>query len=58
MNINKGTTSFKFRKKLSQEAFNETAYYDSNISKYFDKINDNKFPKKITINGTLVNKLR
>ena len=58
MNINKGTTSFKFRKKLSQEAFNETAYYDSNISKYFNKINDNKFPKKITINGTLVNKLR
>ena len=58
MNINKGTTSFKFRKKLSQEAFNETAYYDSNISKYFGKINDNKFPKKITINGTLINKLR
>ena len=58
MNINKGTTSFKFRKKLSQEAFNETAYYDSNISKYFNKIKDNKFPKKITINGTLVNKLR
>ena len=58
MNINKGATSLKFRKKLSQEAFNETAYYDSNISKYFNKINDNRFPKKITINGTLVSKLR
>ena len=58
ININKGATTLKFRKKVSQEAFNETAYYDSNISKYFNKINDNRFPKKITINGTLVSKLR
>ncbi len=58
MNINNGSTSLKFRKNLSQEAFSETAYYDSNISKYFNKINDNRFPKKITINGSLVNKLR
>ncbi len=58
MNINKGSTSLKFRKSLSQEAFNETAYYDSNISKYFNKVIDNKFPKKLTINGTLVSKLR
>ena len=56
MNINKGSTSLKFRKSLSQDAFNETAYYDSNISKYFNRINDNKFPKKITINPvTIVN---
>ena len=46
MNINNGSTSLKFRKNLSQEAFNETAYYDSNISKYFNKINDNRFQKK------------
>ena len=58
MNINNGSTTLKFRKNLSQEAFSETAYYDSNISKYFNKINDNRFPKKITINGSLVNKLR
>jgi len=58
MNINNGSTTLKFRKNLSQEAFSETAYYDSNISKYFNKINDNKFPKKIIINGLLVNKLR
>ncbi len=58
MNINKGFTSLKFRKNLSQEAFNETAYYDSSISKYFNKINGCSFPKKITINGKLVNKLR
>ncbi len=58
MNINKGYTSLKFRKELSGEAFNETAYYDSNISKYFNKIIGGKFPKKITFNGSLISKLR
>ncbi len=58
MDNNKGSTSLKFRKELSQEAFNETAYYDSNISKYFNKIMENRYPNKITINGTLIGKLR
>tara|TARA_B100000575_G_scaffold286571_1_gene283548 strand:- start:910 stop:2448 length:1539 start_codon:yes stop_codon:yes gene_type:complete len=58
MNINNGSTSLKFRKKLSQEAFGETAYYDTNISKYFNKIIDSKYPEKITFNGVLVSKLR
>ena len=58
ININNGSTSLKFRKSLSQEAFSETAYYDSNISKYFNKIIDYRFPKKITLNGKLVGKLR
>jgi len=58
MNTYKGSTSLKFRKKLSQEAFNETAYYDTNISEYFNKIMDNKYPNKITFNGTLISKLR
>ena len=58
MNSYKGSTSLSFRKKLSQEAFNETAYYDANISKYFNKIIDNSYPNKITFNGTLLSKLR
>ena len=58
MSINKGFTSLKFRKELSQEAFSETAYYDTNISKYFNKIVSVRYPKKITFNGLLVNKLR
>jgi len=33
---NKGATSLEFRKKLSQEAFNLTAYYDSVISEYLN----------------------
>ena len=58
MSINKGSTSLKFRKELSQEAFNETAYYDTNISKYFNKIARIRYPKKIIFNGLLVNRLR
>jgi len=58
LNINNGSTSLKFRKELSQSAFSETAFYDSNISKYFSKIIDIKYPRKISFNATLVNKLR
>ena len=58
MNNNKGSTSLKFRKELSQEAFNETAYYDANISNYFNTIMENRYPNKITFNGTLISKLR
>ena len=58
MDAHKGSTSLKFRKELSQEAFNETAYYDSNVSKYFNKITENRYPNKFTFNGTLISKLR
>ena len=43
---NKGSTSLKFREKLSRIAFTETAYYDSVISDYFNKKNNIIFPKK------------
>ena len=43
---NKGTTNLKFREKLSKIAFSETAYYDSIISSYFNKISNTIFPKK------------
>ena len=43
---------------MSQIAFNETAYYDSLISNYFNKItNTNLSPKKI-IHSNLIEKLR
>ena len=42
----KGCTSLGFREKLSRIAFTETAYYDSVISDYFNKITNTKFPKK------------
>ena len=58
MNNNKGSTSLKFRKELSQEAFNETAYYDANISNYFNTIMGNRYPNKIAFNGKLISKLR
>ncbi len=58
LNINKGSTSLKFRKKMSQLAFAETAYYDSLISNYFNKISNTLFPKKKIVHGKLVEKLR
>ena len=55
---NKGSTSLKFREKLSLEAFSETAYYDAIISNYFNKFKKNNFPKKKIIFGNLIEKLR
>ena len=43
---NKGSTSLKFREKLSQEAFNLTAYYDSVISEFLNINNKDYFPQK------------
>ena len=45
----KGSTSLNFREKLSEEAFMETAYYESNIFKYFNEKSNNIFPKKKNI---------
>ena len=58
LQLNKGSTSFEFREKMSLEAFSETAYYDAVISNYFNNIKDNKFPKKKIIYGNLVENLR
>ena len=58
LKINKGTTSLKFRKKMSQLAFAETAYYESLISNYFNEISDTLFPEKKIINENLIEKLR
>ncbi len=55
---NKGSTSLELRKKLSREAFNLTAYYDSVISEYLNNMNNDYFPQKKTIHGNLVEVLR
>ncbi len=55
---NYGSTSLKLRKKLSQEAFNLTAYYDSVISEYLSLENNDYFPQKKTIHGNLIETLR
>jgi phosphoribosylaminoimidazolecarboxamide formyltransferase / IMP cyclohydrolase len=58
LKINKGFTSLNFRSKMSQLAFNETAYYDATISNYFNKISNVYFPQKKIIHGNLIDKLR
>ena len=55
---NKGSTSLEFRKKMSQEAFSETAYYDSLIANYFNKINKDYFPEKKIFHSCLIKQLR
>ena len=58
LNNNKGSTSLKFREKLSRIAFSETAYYDSVISDYFNQLTNTNFPQKKTIHCNLLEKLR
>jgi len=58
LKIGKGSTSLDFRYKMSQLAFSETAYYDSVISNYFNKISNIHFPQKKTIYSNLIEKLR
>ena len=55
---NNGSTSLEFRKKMSQKAFSETAYYDSLIANYFNKINNNYFPEKKIFHSHLIKQLR
>ena len=55
---NNGSTSIKFREKLSRLAFTETAYYDTIISNYFNKITNTPFPEKKVFYGNLITQLR
>ena len=54
----KGSTSLELRKKLSRLAFTETAFYDSIIANYFNKISNVNFPEKKIIYTNLIEKLR
>ncbi len=58
LNKYKGSTSNEFRKKMSQIAFTETAYYDALISNYFNTLTKNYFPQKKIVYGNLIEKLR
>jgi len=58
LKINKGCTSLKFREKMSRLAFTETAFYDSIIANYFNKISEVQFPNKKIIHSNLIEKLR
>ena len=55
---NKGSTSIKFREKMSSKAFGLTAYYDSVLSNWFNKKLNILFPEKITMFGNKISELR
>ena len=54
LNTNKSKTTLKFRQKMSEIAFTETAYYDGLISNYFNSLSKNLFPKKKIFFGNLI----
>ena len=56
INTNNGSTSLNFRENLAEEAFMETAYYESKIFEYFNKKNKNFFPLKNIFSGKLIKK--
>ena len=58
LEINKGSTSIKFRKFMSAKAFGLTAYYDSVVSNWLNNQLNIKFPETKTIHGKLIKKLR
>jgi len=58
LNINKGSTSIKFRKFMSAKAFGLTAYYDSVVSNWFNNQLGIKFPEKKIVHGKLLENLR
>ena len=58
LNKYKGSTSIEFRQKMSECAFNETAYYDSVITNYFTTKSKNLYPNRKLISGNLIEKLR
>ena len=55
---NQGSTSLDFREKLAEEAFMETAYYESKIFKYFNDKSNNIFPQKNIISSKLIKQTR
>ena len=54
LKINKGSTTLGFREKLSRIAFTETAYYDSVIANYFNKVSNTIFPRKKIFHANLI----
>ena len=58
LEINKGSTSIKFRKFMSAKAFSLTAYYDSVVSNWLNNQLSIRFPEKKTIHGKLIENLR
>tara|TARA_Y100000590_G_scaffold357440_1_gene412246 strand:+ start:1916 stop:3457 length:1542 start_codon:yes stop_codon:yes gene_type:complete len=58
LNTNKGHTTLNFRKRMSENAFNETSYYDGLISNYFNSKSKNLFPEKKIFFANLIEKLR
>ena len=58
LKYNNGHTTMNFRQKMAEQAFTETAYYDSIITNYLNFKSKNIFPNKKIFYGNIVEKLR
>ncbi len=58
LNLFRGSTTLKFRKEMSREAFGLTASYDSIIYNYFNSRLDKNIPSRLLVNAQLIKKLR
>ncbi len=53
-----GKTTFDFRKRMANKAYNLTAYYDAIISEWFNKDMGLEFPERKTFFGKKISQLR
>ena len=58
LNLHNGNTTLKFRLKMSEAAFGETASYDAQIYNYFNSISKKQYPEKLFIDEELKQILR
>ena len=58
LNLHNGNTTLKFRLKMSETAFGETASYDAQIYNYLNSISKKQYPKKLFIDAELKQILR
>lgn len=59
LDVHDGCTTYALRKKLAMQAYSLTATYDSNISSwFFEQIEEEDFPRRISFSGSLKQPLR
>src|SRR5699024_7517630 len=56
--LKENSLDIKYRLKLAKKAFSYTAYYDSIISSYFNKLDGDLFPDRLSLTYKRVDKLR
>lgn len=56
--LKENNLDINYRRKLAKKAFNYTSYYDSIISSYFNKLDEDLFPDRLSLTYKKVDSLR